>query len=322
MKWNAFDLIAPAFKKTKSRVLPFNFKDWFMLGLISLFSHRVGSSFGFPGSSSQESSGKTFDQMKENVRDYVVSHGVFLGLIFSFLLFIGLIFHYISSVLSFSFIELSLNKNNKFQFSKYRNNGLSLFLFRTFFGVLSTIFFLSVLAPIIYNFLKGNNIVASLGWTYIVFAIIFLIVIFIFVGLLLLFVNDFVVALMYNMGAGAFYSWKAIWKYAFGNKKETFIYWLARLVVGICTGILFGLILIVTVLLLFIVGLVILLIGFILYLLLGGHIIWVVLGIIILFILVLLFIIVIITLSAPLAVYNQYFYLLGFEKLTKIRILK
>jgi len=176
--------------------------------------------------------------------------------------------------------------------------------------------------PFITTWLNGNSIIDSLGWSYILLSILLTIILIIIIWFLLLFVNDFVTAYMYVKGTGAYYSWKEIWKIVFKNKLETLVYWAARLVLGIATGIIGLVILFVALLVFLIIGGIIALIGYLIYLAIGAGSLLIGIGIVIGIILLIVLILAVITASMPIAVFVKYFSLLNFEKLTKLKILR
>ncbi len=58
MKWNAFDLLTPAYKKTKERLFPIKFWEWIKLAFVSLFSYSFsggsGPNFNYPSSNNNK----------------------------------------------------------------------------------------------------------------------------------------------------------------------------------------------------------------------------------------------------------------------------
>ena len=325
MNWNAFDLIPLTFEKTKKRMLPFNFGEWLKLGFVSALGNSSGSSFNLKGvgnSGSGNLNSSTFDELKNNARDYISSHGFLIGTIVSLFLLFGLVFSYITSVFSFILIDLLVDKKNKFNFTKQASKGYSFFLFRFFWSIISFIVLGLLVSPYIYHFFNGDAIISSVGWPYIIFSIIFLILFICFMSILLIFANDLVLALMYSKDLTAFFSWKQIWKFVFANKKESFIYWLARLVVSICTGIIAVFAFIIAILIALLIGGILFLIGLLFYHIFGALILWIILGIVAALILFIVLIMAFLCMAAPLSAYLKYFQLLNFEKLTGIKILK
>jgi hypothetical protein len=323
MKWNAFDSVSPAIAKTKKRLFPFNFKEWFKLSVIAALA---GNGFGKSGFNGGGNSGNIPDSqnldigsfIRDSIKKYWVVGGIFLLIFF----ILGTFLSYISNVFQFIFIESILEKKAKFTFRKNNSKGVSLFFFRFFFTVLSLIIFVALAFPYIYNFMKGNPIIASVGIPYIIFSITLAIVYFILIWFLLLFVDDFVVPYMYSKKVSAIFAWKQTWIEVRNNKKETFVYWLARLLLGIATGIVLLLILFSLAIAFFIVGLLIFLLGWLIYKFIGGIIILMILGAIILITLILFFILLVMLISLPLGVFMRYFSLFNFQNLTKIKLLK
>jgi hypothetical protein len=327
MKWNAFDFITPAIAKTKTRLFPFRFGEWFKLGIMNALEMRSFSfNFsGFNGGSSEpagSSSNMTFEEVKTKARENISNYWGIGAFFISILFIFGAFLSYIGSVFNFIFLDSIVNKKAQFTFSKNNSKGVSLFLFRVFFSVVSFIVLAGLVTPYLYNFMKGNAIIASVGIAYIIFSILFAILFFILMWFILLFVDDLVIPYMYSKETTAFFSWKKIWGFVKLNKTETLVYWAGRFVASMVIGIaaiiiIFGLVIIFA-----IVAVLIFLIGLLLFKLFGGLAILLILGAILAVILILTFILVLAMCILPFSVFIKYFQLLNFEKLTKIKILK
>jgi len=326
MNWNAFDLIKPAIDRTKKRLFPFKFKEWFKLGIIGALSAggRASGNFSMPNNygSSDSSSQQSFEEVKTKMREAIGAYWVFGVVFLGIFLIFDLILNYVTSVFSFIFMESVIEKQAKFTFRKNNSKGISLFWFRIVFEFISLIVISALVVPYIYNFMKGNSILDSLGLGYIIFSILFLIIYLLVIWFLQLFVYDFVTAFVYSKNVGFWFGWRQIWKAIGSNKKESFVYWLARLLIGVVVGLIAMAVIIILLLVFVLIGLVIFGIGVLLFYLLGKSAIIIVLGIIIFFILIIVLLLVIMVATVPLGVFNKYFHLLNFEKLTKIKILK
>jgi MFS family permease len=324
MKWNAFDFVSPAIEKTKKRIFPFRFWEWFKLGIISGLAVGSrgfsGGSSGYQGGSSSSSQNISFEQFKSKIREIIQNYWIIGAFIIILFMILGFIWSYITSVFNFIFIECLVTKNTKFTFSKNSSKGASLFFFRLIFSILTFIVIILLAYPYISNFMKENPIISSVGWGYILFSILALIIYLLIIWFLLLFVYDFVTAFMYVKGTGAAFSWKQVWKVIFNNKKETFIYWAARLVLGIAVGIISVIIGFIVLLIFAFIGLVLFLIGFLLFKIFGGIVFFTILGILAGFILFVTFIVSMMIATLPFSVFTKYFQLLNFEKLTGIKI--
>ena len=86
--------------------------------------------------------------------DWLSEYGLIIGIIFSALMFIGLIYSYINSVFIFMFIDGVVNKKISIRKSFSKNNplGVSLFFFRIVFGLINTLISLLIFSPIIIAF--------------------------------------------------------------------------------------------------------------------------------------------------------------------------
>lgn len=328
MKWNAFELITPAIEKTKKRVLPFSFKEWFKLGIIATLASSQKFSGNFSGNFSNFNNDSlnsmpalSFEEFKNRAKEYVGRYWMIGALVLGFIFILGAIWSYINSVFNFIFIESVLNKQAKFTFRKNNPRGISLFLFSLVFSILNLIVIAAIAYPYVSHFMRGNPILASVGMPYIIFSIIFLVIYFIIIWFLLLFVSDFVTAHMYSKNFSAWFSWRQIWRDIGKNKKETFVYWIARLLISIVMGLIFIFIALLLIIVLLLIAGLLFLLWFVFYSLLGGSTGVIILGIIFLIILVLVFFLAILILAVPFVVFSKYFHLLNFEQLTGIKIL-
>jgi len=322
MRWNPFSLISSAIDLTKKRLFPFEFWEWFKLMIISfLGSSSKGGNFNM----SNGRSAGDFPEKEEflNIlREGLKKYWVIGTMIFSFVFILATLFSYVKSVFSFILIESLINKKAKFTFSKNHSKGVSLFLFKFAISII-TLLLIGLLAfPYIYSFVSGNLVIDSVGLAYVIFSIAALVVYLIILWVLFLFLYDFAVPYMYVKKTPAWFSLKKIWREIKKNKFETFVYWVARLVVGIVIG-LIVLVLIVLCLIIFgLISLILVLIGFLLYKIGIGIFAIIILAIIFGIILFLAFLITLFIVCLPLGVFGKYFGLLNFEKLTKIKILK
>jgi len=319
MKWNAFDLISPSINRTKKRIFPFNLAQWIRLAFIAILAggSSSGGNYGSYSGQNNDFSGK--ENVSGNIRNFLKTNGLLIGILTGVLVLVCSIIGYIKSVFSFIFIESVLGKEAKFNFRKNSSKGLSFFLFKFAFCLISLLLLLALAYPYISAFMNGYSLL-SVGAAYISFSIVAAFFIIFAVIIFNLFLIDFVVPLMYAKNVPASYAFTSVWAIIRKNKKETFVYWLARLVMNLAVGIM-GLLMIIALLIAFaIVGLVIFLLGLLLYVLLGKAMI--VLGIIFLVLYILLFIFVVIVLVMPFEVYLRYFSLSNFEKLMGIKLLK
>jgi hypothetical protein len=170
--------------------------------------------------------------------------------------------------------------------------------------------------------IKGNPVWASVGIPYFIFAIIGLIALFFILWVIFLFLIDFIVPYMYDKNVGTKFAWKVVWKQILKNKKEVFVYWLSRFVLGLAISILYLIISIIVLLALVLVGGILFGIGFLLFKLVGVLMLWVTLGIILGLILFLILIIIIAMITLPLGIFGRYFSILNFEELMGIKLLK
>jgi hypothetical protein len=323
MKWNAFSLVGPAIEQTKKRLFPIRFWEWFKLMIIaSLASSRGGGNFNYSGNNRGGGGLQDWSAASEKLKEFIRKYWIFGAGLFLILFVIITIFSYIQSVFSFIFIDSLVEKKARFTFRKNNPKGVSLFLFKFVVSILTLIVIAGLAYPYVYNFMKGNQIISSVGWGYIIFSIIAIVIYLILLWILFLFLYDFAVPYMYIKNTSAWFSLKKVWGEIGKNRTETFIYWLARLVIGIVVGIIALIVAILIFLAFFLVGLLIFLIGFAFYKAIGMLILLIVLGAIIGTILFIVFLATVGMILLPVNVFFRYFQLINFEKLTHLKILK
>ena len=135
MKWNAFKLIEEAFSKTKERLFPFNFKDWFRLGFISALASQKSLNFNSSFNSADLSSFS--GNSGEKIKDFFREKGLILGGILSAFFIFYLFFSYLQSVFNFIFVDNLIEKK------EVRSKG---FLLKFSFLVLANVFVLALLS--------------------------------------------------------------------------------------------------------------------------------------------------------------------------------
>lgn len=324
MKWNAFELIAPALEKTKQRVFPFNFGEWLKLGVSAAISGNLSGNFNFfnfGGGNHSIDKEKISSNITGAASGLKENSGI-IGALIAVLVLFMVAWSYVSSIFQFIFIDNLMEKKTIYRWRKNMAKGTSLFLFNFVVALIIMAGFAVILLPYALAWINGTPIIESVGWIYIAFSIFLAIIFLAIVWIFLLFLNDFVTAFMYAKNTPAYYSWKEVWKIIFKNKIEVFIYWLARIVTGIVVAIIALIIFFLAFIVLLIVAGILFLIGYLIYLLAGGAALLIAIGIALGIVLIIVFAILIIAIIVPLPVFAKYFALLNFEQLTKIKIIK
>lgn len=327
MKWNAFNLIEKSIGKTKKRIFPFSFVEWIKLAIV-IFLAGLGKGSFSPNINYNIGSGD-FSNLNgfgvgESVRKLIREYWIIGGIILSIFFVIGLILSYVGSVFSFIFLDSVTEKKTKFTWSKNHSKGVSLFWFRLVFGLISLLIIGALAFPYIYFFMIGMPVVASVGWSYIVFSIIAGVVFLIAIWFILLFVYDFVLPYMYKKNVSAWIALNETWKMVGKNKKEVFVYWIARIVMSIAIGLITLAIVFVVVFVFGLIALLLFLLGVGIALLGIGilNVFLIMIGIILLIIFIVCVLLAIGMVIMPLSVFMRYFSLMNFEKLSGLKILK
>ena len=325
MKWNAFSFFLPAFEKTKKRLLPFNFKEWFKLAIMNILAGGSGGGSGsgnsgnFGGGDNSGSGGEAVSRtFAESVKLAFAKYWVLGAVILSIVLVLGIVLSYIRSVFTFIFLESVINKKAKFAFGKNNSKGISLFLFNFVVSLISLIVVAGLVFPVLYNLYVG----AAFSWGYVIFAILALLVFFLLLWFWLLFLHDLVVPYMYSNGVSALFGLKKIWADVRKNKVGALVYWVARLLVGLGIGVVSFIILIPVLIVFLLVAGLITGLGYLIYSAVGGLTFFIVLAAVLGIVVLILFILAMAMLTLPFSVFAKYFGLMNFETLTKIKILK
>ncbi len=326
MKWNPFALISDAIEKTKDRVTPFSWREWLRLTVITTLGgcYRSGninfSNSGNRSSMSDEQAKGIMAGFGNSVRDFFYSNSGFIAIMVGFFTIMLTVISYVKSVFSFIFIESLVSGRSDFTFRRNQSKGLSLFLFNAIVTVVLLGLWLLLASPYIYHFLNANPIIESVGWAYIIFTIVTGIMLSLVMWFWLLFFYDFVVPYMYAKDVPALHALNMTWREIAKSKMEILIYWLSRLVLGIATAVLGGLVFLGILLVFLLAGGFVALLGFLLYKLIGFAPVFQFLAVVFGIIWLIKLIVVTMVATMPLRVFLGYFGLLNFEKLTKIKI--
>ncbi len=321
MRWNPFDLVSPAIDRTKKMLFPFRFWEWFKLMIISVLASSKGGS-NFSGSNITTRRSEVPQDFLDQLRGFIKDYWILGALIFSVFFIFMTLLSYIKSVFTFIFIDSLVEKKARFTFSRNNAKGVSLFLFKFVITIITLLIIGGLACPYIFNFMLGNPVIASVGIPYIIFSICALIIYILILWIVFLFLYDFAVPYTYVKDTSVKFSLKKIWKDILNNKLEVFVYWLARLVLGIVMAIIAVIVAIVVLIGFIIIGALIFGIGFLLYKLIGVFTLFIILAIIIGIILVIIFLLTIGIILLPLSVFSRYFGLMNFEKLTKLKLFK
>ncbi len=308
MEWNAFDLINPAIEKTKSLLFPINAKYWFRLGFVSLFTgSNSGGSFRIPNF------GGLSSRNKEIELSSIKSNLGLTGLLIGFFGIFALLLNFISSVFNFIFIDALVKKKYsiKQSWEELKSLGFSFFLFRILFGL---ILILLITIPILLFFLKfgqSENIFTALGPLIILLLIPLFLILILLIGIFLSFVHHFSLVDMYKNKIRITRAIKNTFRNINLQKKESLVFILATMVLGIAINIL-------SLIVLFLILLILIPIGILFYFIFLSNLI---LGII-LSIPILIFLIYFINVALlPLYSFMRYFSILSYEKIYNQKVL-
>jgi len=261
MKWNSFELISPAYNRTKKRLFPFEFIEWVKLFIISALASSSGGNFNIKGNGYNKGKNGlgsgTFEEVSNSIREGIIKYWQVGTLVFGIGFIITTILSYIKSIFNFIFIDALVGTSATFTFSKNNARGTSLFLFKFTISVITLILVGLLISPYIYHFMNGNPILESVGIIYIITSVIAIFAYIFILWILFLFLYDFVVPYMYSKNTPAWFSLKKVWSDIMKEKLAVFVYLLSRFVIGIALAILVVVGLVFSVLVVGIVGVII-----------------------------------------------------------------
>jgi hypothetical protein len=334
MNWHGMDAISEAFRRTKYALIePFDFWKWLKLGIIIFLIGGGGSNFignipsggdhQYPdldnGRYNRVIDDQSIGPILEQISQFLQEYGIYFLIILGALVFIILLFAYISCLMEFVLVEsLVTNIVSFWAYSRqYMRAGFNLLIIRLILGlVFLFLLIITVLPPFLVLFRLPDTssivfVLISILWF---FAVVFILAI--INSIIHSFINLSIPLSMYhNIGItrafinilGAF---KADWK-------QIMVYWIVRFFLGLLVGIIVCIIALIIFLILFLVAL----IPFLILLLImtgvglgfGDVLVWVVM-IPYVMVTMLVFFIFILIVSVPASVFHKY-YLLTFLQL-------
>lgn len=225
--WIALAIVGKAFDRMKWLLFrPFNLRLWLKLALVVFFISSFSLNFNGGNIGSDDLSGI-------DVRE----HLVYIAVAVVLLLLIGLVIHFISSLMQFVFIDSVVNKEVQITrgLKKYFSEGLSLFLFNLLLTLATIIVIAALIIPLVAAIVYGNIWITI---AYAVVAVSLIILTSVTVGLVRLFTTDFAVPLMYSQDRDILSALRKTLKLVKGNLGQTIVYLLMKIVLGIVAFIL------------------------------------------------------------------------------------
>jgi len=333
MNWHGMDAISEAFRRTKYALIePFDFWKWLKLGIIIFLLGGSGSNFGgnVPSGSNYQNpdsynggydpfiDDQSIDLILEQISQFLQEYGIYILIIVGALVFIILLFAYISCLMEFVFVEsLVTNTVSFWAYSRqYLRAGFNLLIIRLILGLVFLILLCITLLPIflVFILLESSGIILALIGILLFFAVVFILAI--ISAIIQSFINLSIPLSMYhNIGItrafmnilGAF---KADWK-------QIIVYWIVRFFLSLIVGIILFFVSLIIFLIVFLVAL----IPFLILLLImtgfglgfGDVLVWVVIIPYVMVTMLILFIFILIA-SVPASVFHKY-YMLTFLQL-------
>ncbi|MFH1053585.1 MAG: hypothetical protein V1740_04190 [Candidatus Woesearchaeota archaeon] len=324
MKWNAFSVFEDVFANTKSLIMPFSFKKWLKLGFIGWMSDFSSSGGGSgntnfnPGSSNPQGMKATGNFIKELGLPPGIAY-LILGLIGIFLI-IALLFSYLKGVFTFIFLNALEKKDMQIikNYKKYHHQGISFFMFKIVYSVITILLLVAIASPFIYNIISNwssimvdpASVFSGINPIITVLVIFLFILYFLALGIFWSFVMNFSVIHMYFKKENFTKSFtKTLFKLK-NQKKEFLLFLLARIVISIIVSILM-------VLSIIILLIPFLIIGFIFFIPVFFFPLFIPISIIVAILLFIIFLLCCIVILAPFLTFKTYHSLACYKKFMK-----
>ena len=228
--WYAFDIVGESIDRTLHLLFkPLKVSFWLKLAFVVFLMNG-----GLNSLSNME-----FYQFDRGYAD-VAQNLTLVIAVAAIMIAFALFFAFVGSVAVFIFIDAVLQKRVAFFEGFHKNiaGGFKLFLFNIMLTLIALAILIALLLPAagIYLGLSGGVKYAAL-FGYFIFAFAVLCVAVIALVLVRMFTTDFVAALMYRSGSDVIASWKRLLPIMRKNMEQFVMYVLARVILGIVTGI-------------------------------------------------------------------------------------
>lgn len=234
----------------KALFQPFNFSKWINVGFTAFLAGLTDCSGGGGGGNGKINNNfndfnlDKFFSFPEIVRDWLIEHPIWFALIIVALVFIfvvATIITWISSRGKFMFLHNVVNDTDEIikPWNEYRKQGNSLFWWQFVYG---WIVFAVIILLVIYGFGVAKNIHTGIlpdvsKVEFIVSFVISIVVLLVIFGYISLFLNDFVVPVMYKHRLSATMAWSKFLSLLLNHFGAFFLYGLFIFVLSVCAGI-------------------------------------------------------------------------------------
>ncbi len=313
----ALEVLEKAIEDTKKLFKPFDVKNWFKMiflmlfvgGGISSFLNVLSNSFDFLEpfiiNNPYTAGTTTIEGFSNGITGMITHLNPVFGVILSITLLVFLTWHIISNIMEFVFVKICEQKNIKI-LDNFKSNIINGFRLTGFKLIIAAIIVTIILMTI-------SIIVPSLEEFEIFLVLLVLgLPIFIVVSLVLMFTRDFVIVRMVELEKTLTESLKDVLKMISEEWKQSIVYIMVKIVLGIAMGIISWIALIILLIPIFLIGGVLFLLTYLLYTELV--VLSIVLGVIsIIFVLVMIGI-VIFSIQVPLMTFERYFSMRVYEK--------
>jgi hypothetical protein len=264
MSWYAIDAVDRAFSRTRKALFePFDFWKWLKLAIIIFFVGGMGSNFGGSGTNYHPSNNYGNDFPNINPGDlpdfpsgisgtgpgYIdsVPYFAIIAAAVVFFILLVLIFSYISSVMEFVFVE-SLVKNEvrlRAYFKKFMGKGFNLLLIRLSIMIIFLILFILALLPFIPAFLTKSSDFSVPTLVGGVFWLVGVIILLVLIGAVVSSFLSLAIPISIYRETGILSAFRMVYRNFRKSWQEVLVYWfirfLLRIGIGILVLILFGL---------------------------------------------------------------------------------
>ncbi|MCM2325836.1 MAG: hypothetical protein NDI94_05205 [Candidatus Woesearchaeota archaeon] len=237
----ATDIIKPSFEKTKALFFPIDKKYWMKLGFVNMLGGNQAASSGGGGDASGSELGELtrakVGEFNTQALQFVTQYGQIIGVVFFVFYLLSLLMTYLNSLFTFVFIDGLLKKDFKIRKSmgELKRQAISLFYVRLIIGLISMGILFLIFYPLIDAFFK--NTLASFNLWLFVPMILEIILFAMVIGVFMFFLHDFIIPIMYLKKCGINEALHHFLKVSKDRKMEIFIYFLIKILLGMASGV-------------------------------------------------------------------------------------
>ncbi len=239
------DPISPAIEWTKEMLFrPFDIGKWFTIGFCAWLA-MLGESGGFNIGGGPRTGNQDVRRQWNEIKIFFLDHPALVITIvvsvFLVIMVVSLVLMWLKSRGRFMFLHcVAQNRAEvKLPWSKYRQQGNSLFVFTLILSIASTVFILPIIVGggfAVVFMVKGQTFFTLAGIGVLILLVLVLITMIVIFWLISKFTKDFVIPIMYLRQSRCMAAWGEFWGLLRNNKGRFALYILFQIVISIAIG--------------------------------------------------------------------------------------